>query len=235
MARPEVVSAISRCELFATLAPAECEALADKSMLRRFAKDEQLFGRGDVGDSLYIVLAGSVALTASNAAGREVVLAIAKPPQSFGELAVLDQGPRVATATARERSVLVAVPGAAVRTLFATHPSIAQALMTALSAMTRQVHDHSLDLVTIDLPGRVAKFLLGEASPTQAQINAAQSVPVNIALNQTELARLVGGSRQHVNRVIHALESQGAITRRGTRIVAVRPDLLALAADDGAR
>jgi CRP-like cAMP-binding protein len=235
MARPEVVAAIARCELFSTLTPAECEALAGKSTLRRYAKDEQLFGRGDVGDSLYIVLAGSVALTASNAAGREVVLAIAKPPQSFGELAVLDQGPRVATATARERSVLVAVPGLAVRTLFATHPSIANALMAALSAMTRQVHDHSLDLVTIDLPGRVAKFLLGEANPTQAQIAAAKPVPVNITLNQTELARLVGGSRQHVNRVIQELEGAGAITRKGTRIVAVRPDLLAMAADEGAR
>jgi CRP-like cAMP-binding protein len=235
MARPEVIGAISRCELFATLAPAECEELAAKSTLRKYAKDDQLFARGDLGDSLYIVLAGSVALTASNAAGREVVLAIAKPPLSFGELAVLDQGPRVATATARERSVLVAVPGAAVRTLFATHPSIAQSLMSALSAMTRQVHDHSLDLVTIDLPGRVAKYLLSEADPSDAQIAARQPVPVNITLNQTELARLVGGSRQHVNRVIQALESQGAITRRGTRIVAVRPDLLALAADDGAR
>jgi CRP-like cAMP-binding protein len=235
MPRPDVASAIARCELFSSLSPAECDDLASQSAIRRYEKDHQLFARGDVGDSLYIVLAGSIALTASNAAGREVVLAISTPPQSFGELAVLDQGPRVATATARERSVLISVPGGAVRNLFVTHPSIAQALMNSLSRMTRQVHDHSLDLVTIDLPGRVAKFLLGEANPSPAQLAARRQVAVNLTLNQTELAQRVGGSRQHVNRVILALESAGAITRRGTRIVAVRPDLLAMAADDGVR
>jgi DNA-binding GntR family transcriptional regulator len=61
------------------------------------------------------------------------------------------------------------------------------------------------------------------------------SVAVNFRLNQSEIAQLVGGSRQHVNRVIVTLEQDGAITRQGPRIVAVRPDLLAAATEQGVR
>ena len=51
-------------------------------------------------------------------------------------------------------------------------------------------------------------------------------MPVDVSLTQGDLARQIGGSRQQVNRVLMGLEAAGAITRRGHRIVAVRPQQL---------
>ena len=234
MAKADLANLLARTDVFASLSDADREQLAAQCALRKLAKDEQLFTRGDAGDALYIVAAGSIALTASTVSGRDIVLRIATPPESFGELAILDEGPRVATATARERTVLLRVPGPIVQTLFVSRPPVAAALMKSLAIMTRQVHEHALDLVTLDLPGRVAKQLL-IMSGVDATTAKPGSVAVNFRLNQSEIAQLVGGSRQHVNRVIVTLEQEGAITRQGPRIVAVRPDLLAAATEQGVR
>lgn len=233
MAKVDLAELLGKNEIFAALTQPEREALAREVSLRKLAKDEVLFTRGDQGDALYLVAAGTIALTASTVTGRDIVLRIAGPGESFGELAVLDAGVRVATATARERSVLIKVPARPVQALFYSNPKVATALLRSLAAMTRQVHEHALDLVTLDLPARVAKQLL-VMSGVDGQRGKAP-VTVNFRLNQSEIAQLVGGSRQHVNRVIVTLEQTGAITRRGPQIVAVRPDLLAAASDDGVR
>ncbi len=227
MAKEAVVATISRSVLFDSLTRAECEALAERCSLRRFDKGETIFSRGDPGDHLFIVGQGSVALTASTADGGEVVFAVLYPPTSFGEMALVDGGPRAASASARQRSVLVTMPGVVFRTLLADHPGVALALMKAFSGLIRRLDDHAVDLVLVDLHGRVVKFLLTAAGVSNPELASAHPVPVDLRMTQTEMARLVGGSRQNVNRVIGSLQASGAIVRTGTRIVAVRPDLLA--------
>jgi CRP/FNR family cyclic AMP-dependent transcriptional regulator len=232
MVNEAVVAAIARSPLFASLTAHEYEALAAQCGVRRFDRGGSIFHQGDQGDQLFIVGQGSVALTASTAEGGEVVFAVLYPPTSFGEMAVVDGGPRAASAIARQRSVLVTVPGAVFRTLLAEHPAMAMALMQAFSGLIRRLDDHAVDLVLMDLPGRVVKFLLGTAGVSHPELASAEPVPVNLRMTQTEMARLVGGSRQNVNRVIVSLEASGAIVRSGTRIVAVRPDLLVAAIAD---
>jgi CRP/FNR family cyclic AMP-dependent transcriptional regulator len=226
MTQHAVVAAISRCPLFTGLHEDDCTVLAAQCRPRRYNKGELVFARGDAGDCLYIVAQGSISLSASAEEGGEVVFAVLSPPQSFGELAIIDGGTRAASATARQRTVLIYVPGAAVRGVLREHPIIAMTMLKALAAMVRNVDDHAVDLVLVDLPGRVAKFLLAAAGQPDPSLHPGASVPVDLRLNQTELARLVGGSRQNVNRIIVSLEASGAIARRGARIVSVRPDLL---------
>ena len=105
-------------------------------------------------------------------------------------------------------------------------PSLSRALLTSMAALVRQVDDQASDLVLVDLPGRVAKFLARAAATSNGARARDGSVRVDVGLNQSELAQLVGGSRQQVNRVIVRLEEVGAIERVGSRIVAVRPALL---------
>jgi CRP/FNR family transcriptional regulator, cyclic AMP receptor protein len=227
MSREAVTAALCRSAVFADLPAAELERVAAASRVRRLTKDEVVFARGDPGGGMYLVAVGSVSLTVTSADGGQVVLAILLPPQTFGELAVVDAGPRAATATAREATVLIAIPRAELTRLMEAQPKVAVSLLASLATLVRQISEHANDLVLLDLPGRVAKFLLATAHVHPDEIRPGQSVRIDLRLSQTELARLTGGSRQHVNRLIVALESEGAITRQGSRIVAVRPDLLA--------
>jgi CRP/FNR family cyclic AMP-dependent transcriptional regulator len=222
-----VVGALARSDLFGGLAAADREQLAGECRVRRYASGEQIFARGDTGTTMYLVGQGAVALTITAADGGSVVLAVLRPPQTFGELTLIDNGVRIATATAREPTTLVCIPGQAVTRLIRTDPAFAVAMLSALARLVRRVDDHAADLVLLDLRSRIVKYLAAAAAHTSADDPGAHPrASVDLRLTQTELARLVGGSRQQVNRVIVALEREGAIERRGFRIVAVRPDLL---------
>jgi CRP-like cAMP-binding protein len=222
-----VARALAGSPVFAGLEASQLDGLARECRVRRYAKGEQVFARGDSGGGMFLVLDGSVALTITSADGGEVTLAVLKPPQSFGELAVIDDGPRVATATARRSTLVLAIPRQDVRRLLREVPEVSLALLTALASVVRQVDDHASDLVLVGLAGRVAKFLAATADGSTVR-RPDGLVPVDLRISQAELAGLVGGSRQQVNRVIVSLEASGAIQRDGSRIVAVRPRQLAL-------
>jgi len=223
--RDAVVQVLAGCNVFARLDSDACERLADASRVRRFDKGEQIFARGDLGGGMFLVAKGSVALSVTSADGNEVLLALLFPPQTFGELAVIDDGPRVASAFARQPSALVEISRAGVLRVLRQDPEAGVALLRELAGLIRRVDEQASDLVLVDLPGRVAKFLLAAASDS-GPAPPGTTVRVDLPLTQTELARLVGGSRQQVNRVIVGLETAGAVQRVGSRIVAIRPDLL---------
>jgi CRP/FNR family cyclic AMP-dependent transcriptional regulator len=153
------------------------------------------------------------------------VLGVVGPCSSFGEMAVIDGGPRIATAAVREASVLLELPRAHISRLLDSNPAFARAMLTELAQLVRRVDEHAADLVLLDLRSRVAKFLAAAASAA-GELSGAAEVPVDIRLSQTELAMLVGGSRQQLNRIIGELADSGAVVRRGSRIVAVRPHQL---------
>ena len=229
MTNSAVVSALAQSELFGGLAAPDRERLASECRVRRYLSGEQIFARGDTGTTMYLVGQGAVALTITSADGGGVVLAVLRPPQTFGELTLIDNGVRIATATANETSELICIPGKAVMRLIHTGAAFALAMLTALAQLVRRVDDHAADLVLLDLRARIVKYLVAAAAPAQTVVDSPGTYPrtsVNLRLTQTELARLVGGSRQQVNRIIIALEREGAIERRGARIVAVHPDLL---------
>jgi CRP/FNR family transcriptional regulator, cyclic AMP receptor protein len=218
--------ALGGSAIFGGLDPNELDRLARECRVLRFTKDEQVFARGDVGGGMYLVAEGSVALSMTSAGGGQIVLAVLRPPQTLGDLAVIDSGPRVATATARQPTVLVGIPRPQVQRLLRVHPSVGEALLTSLARLIRRLDDQASDLMLLDLQGRVCKHLSEAAEHGRPGAPAGTLVPVDLSLTQTELAAMVGGSRQQVNRVIVSLERRGAIRRHGSRIVAVRPDLL---------
>ena len=102
--------ALSQSDLFRSLDETELVRLASSCGQRTYGPGELVFLRGDPGDCMYVVAAGAVEVSLSSVGGRDVLLAVLDPYQSFGELALVDDGPRVATVTARTRTVLVSVP-----------------------------------------------------------------------------------------------------------------------------
>jgi CRP-like cAMP-binding protein len=221
------VRALSQSDVFRSLDEAELVRLASACGQRTYGRGELVFLRGDPGDCMYVVAAGAVAVSLSSLGGRDVLLAVLGPNQSFGELALVDDGPRVATVTARTRSVLVVVPRRAAADVMARQPTVVTALLVSMAALVRRLDEQACDAALLDLPRRVEKHLAGLA---RSRATAAEGldgwVPVDVSLTQGDLARQIGGSRQQVNRVLMSLEAAGSITRRGNRIVAIRPQQL---------
>ena len=215
---------LARTRIFADLQPEEIDRVAGECRVRRYRAGERVFAAGTPGGEIYIVAEGSIAMTVTSEAGAEVVLAVMEPPRSFGELSAIDGQPRVANAVVRRPSVLVSIPREAVARLLREHSSVASALLVEMAAMIRQVDVRATDLVLKDLRGRVEQYLRESAGGIP--VGEGGYVPVDVRLTQTELAQLVGGSRQQVNRIIVALEAEGTVRRKGSRIVGVRLDQL---------
>ena len=221
------VRALSQSDVFRSLDEAELVRLASACGQRTYGRGQLVFLRGDPGDCMYVVAAGAVAVSLSSVGGRDVLLAVLGPNQSFGELALVDDGPRVATVTARTRSVLVVVPRRAAADVMTRQPAVVTALLVSLAALVRRLDEQACDAALLNLPRRVEKHL---AALARGRVTAAEGldgwVPVDVSLTQGDLARQIGGSRQQVNRVLMSLEAAGSITRRGHRIVAIRPQRL---------
>ena len=99
--------------------------VSDASQTRTLVRGDVLFNEGDPPDALYLVTAGRIAIAMSNPIDRrESVVALMEPGDLFGELGLLDDGPRSAMARALERSELIEVPFGPVREMLDSDPRL---------------------------------------------------------------------------------------------------------------
>jgi CRP-like cAMP-binding protein len=131
-------------------------------------------------------------------------------------MAVLSDLPRSADATATRRSRLVKLGRDAVREALLAEPEALLAIVQDLASRLRHANEELEAVTSLSLKGRLARLLLAE-SEGGARL---------VQLNQTEIARRLGASREKVNRALHAFKQDGAVllTRAGVRVAA--PDAL---------
>jgi CRP-like cAMP-binding protein len=166
-----------------------------------------IFVQGDPGDSLCGVVTGRVRISTSRAGGKEAVLNIIEPGESFGEIALLDGMPRTATATAIEPTELSVIKRDHFLALLRDEPILAMHLIELLCQRMRRTAQCMEDSALLSMPARVAKQLLSLA----ALSGSATSAGVKLTLSQEELAQFLSVSRQLVNQYLQVLKRQGWI------------------------
>ena len=102
---------------------------------------ETLFEAGEPGDSMFIVRSGSIELYIKDTAGQKIVLTVAEEGQLFGELSMLDSGPRTATAVALTDAELLVLDREDLLLLFQKRPDAALHMLAAMSGMTRKADE----------------------------------------------------------------------------------------------
>jgi CRP-like cAMP-binding protein len=205
--RAGVDEVLAKAGLFQGVAPEAAEALASSLTYADYARGETVFVEGEQGDSLYIVLSGKVKVGRKAADGRENMLSVMGPSDMFGELSLFDPGPRTATATVVTDARVASLAHDSLRPWITDRPEIAEQLLRVLARRLRRTNDALADLIFTDVPGRVAKALLGLAERFGTQ--EADGVRVHHDLTQEELAQLVGASRETVNKALADFASRG--------------------------
>jgi CRP/FNR family cyclic AMP-dependent transcriptional regulator len=132
---------LAEVELFEHLGEEDRNRLAEAIDVRTLEPGEVLFRAGEPGESLYIVRSGEVELYIKDNAGQKIPLTIACTNQIFGELALLDRGPRTATAVALGESVLLQLDREDLLLLFQKTPAAALRLLAGMGHMTRQADE----------------------------------------------------------------------------------------------
>ncbi len=209
----DVHVALSAIGLFDALPETELRAVADLAATRRLRRGQLLFSEGESSEHLFILATGRMKIFLTSLRGDELLLAVVGPGEALGELSVLDGLPRSASAQALDDVTLVALPAAALRMLLGRSPALALAWAQELSGTVRRLTGSSADLVFLDLPRRLAKFLL------DADTDAARPHTVELGLSQAEVAARLGVARQSLNRALSALQSRRWIDVQGSRVV----------------
>jgi CRP/FNR family transcriptional regulator, cyclic AMP receptor protein len=175
----------------------------------RFRAGQRIFVEGEHGDRLYVIDSGKVKISQRAPDGREQLQTVLGPPQMFGELAVYDPGPRTSTATALTSVRTLALDGAQLRGWVADQPEIAERLLRLLARRLRRTIENWTDVISHDVPARLAKQLLQLAQQFGCQEDGATDVWHD--LTQEELAQLLGASRENVNKALAEFSARGWI------------------------
>ena len=136
--KPELLADV---ELFEHVSEDDRARLAEFIDFRQLAAGETLFQTGEPGESLYVVKSGEVELFIKDTAGQKILLAIADVGEVFGELALLDRGPRTATALALADTELLELDRDDLLLLFQKSPNAALRLLAAMGHMTRKADE----------------------------------------------------------------------------------------------
>ena len=184
--------------LFAPLSPKERLDLALRMRLRHYARNEVIFHRDDPGTHLYLIATGTVKISVEEEGGQEVVIALVRGGDVFGELALFDEGQRSATVTSLTETTTFTLASRDFTDVLHRNPAAMAQLLALLARRIRHSTEHIEDLVFLDLPGRVAKCLVDQ--------NELLGASGRVNLTQEEIASFVGATRVAVNRVLVELE-----------------------------
>ena len=217
-------SVLERVPLFAGLPANELEQLSTRLRRRRYARGETLFLEGDPGTSLCIVESGRVKLGLTSPEGREIILSLFGPGDVFGELALLDGEPRSANAVAVEPSELLLLSRDEFLRFLEQHPKASQVLLAAVGHWLRRLTTQMQDAAFLDVPARLARTLLRLSGADEAANGGGRAVTPR--LTQSDLAGMVGTTRETLNKWLGFYEDQGLIRRDNHQIVVLRPDKL---------
>jgi CRP-like cAMP-binding protein len=174
---------------------------------------------------LFIILDGKVKIVRRAPDGRENVLSVMGPSDQFGELSIFDPGPRTATATALTDVSLAKMSQQALLPWIDAHPEIGVQLLRVLARRLRRTNDTVADLIFTDVPGRVAKSLLGMADRFGTRDDTGL-LRVTHDLTQEELAQLVGASRETVNKALADFAHRDWLRLEGKTVLVLDEDRL---------
>ena len=213
---------LARTEFFAE-APADVlRAICAQGREQHLIRGDVLFRENDVADDLYVVLRGRIAIAIANPIDhRETVVSLMEPGDLFGEMAMLDDGPRSAMARALEPSLVLSVPYAPVLAAFRNDPRMLWGVTRLLAQRLRVMDEALADSVFLDVTGRTAKRLL-ELSEGEDEF----LLPVT----QEELAGMVGASRERVNKAIASFIRLGWIDQHDRKYTIIKRDSLEIRA-----
>jgi CRP-like cAMP-binding protein len=211
---PSVPELLARSPLFSVLERAQQAQISREMRDMTLGAGDMLFARGDPGNDIYLVIEGRIRLSVLSPDGRELSFAHAVPGDIFGEIAALDGAPRSADATAITPVRLKALSRAALNRLLTASPAAALAIIKLLCERLRDVSEHFEAIALHPIEVRLARLLLDTLEERQAGAPG-KVASLALGITQSELALLMGSTRQRANSALMVLERAGAIRRSG--------------------
>ena len=202
---------------FSGLSAAELDSLREFIFEKKTERGQMILAEGEPADILYFVASGAVKVFKTSAEGKEQILNIVRPGESFNDVPIFDGGPNPASAEAMGAVALYSIRRSELDVLLRNHPQVSLNVTKVLAGQARHLGLLVEDLSFRHVIGRVAKILIEYAG---------DGTGPRPRLTQQEIAAMAGTVREVVGRSLKALEEEGAIRLEHHRIVVADMDTL---------
>ncbi|PLY02412.1 MAG: transcriptional regulator [Desulfuromonas sp.] len=200
---------IQSCPLFAGTSAEDVELLLDVARERKHNRGELLFSQGEEAEGFFLVCEGRVKIYKLSPDGKERILHIVQPGQSFAEAAIFGDGLYPAFSEPLETTRLVFFPRQEFLELLHAHAQIAINMIGGLSRFLRQFAMQIEDLTFKDVPSRLARYLLDLADDAER---------VTLPITKTQLASRLGTVSETLSRTLRKLSDEEIISVQGKQI-----------------
>jgi CRP-like cAMP-binding protein len=214
---------VSKLELFKSssyfsgLSSAELENISRLIFEKRFNRDETILYEGEEAEALYFVASGAVKVFKTSADGKEQILDIIRPEETFNEVPVFNGGLNPASAQAMVPVLLYGIRKNDLETILHRHPRVGFNVIKVIAKRLRHLVSLVEELSFKRVIARVAKILLEHAGDGTAS---------GARLTQRDMAAMAGTAREVVSRSLRTLEEKGIIKVDRHRIIITNRDAL---------
>src|SRR5581483_1256619 len=203
--------------------PPEIEAKLESAARRRaYKRGETVLRKGDPADSLCLIVRGQVKLLLSADGRDELLISVLGEGEYFGEVSLLDGGAWPVSAIAMEPTEVYVLDRKTVLEAVAACPELAEELLGTLTDRLRNTYEFIQDAIFLDVAGRLAKKILDLARDYGR--DTPEGCIIDMDLTQQDLARMVGVTRESVNKHLGSFRARGMIETQDRRIVVLRPE-----------
>ena len=210
---------LAQMALFAGLNDSEVQALAQRSVERRFAADEMLFWEGEPCTGIFLLTEGSVKIFKTSAAGREMMLSMETAPSSVAELPLFDGGPYPASVRAVGPVLALFINKSDFHQVCRQFPDVALKLLAVVGRRLRHLVGVVESMTFGSVTQRLARLLL------DASLQAGTDT-FDLPLTHQELASRLGTVREVVSRNLARFRAAGLVQIQGHQLRIVDRDSL---------
>ncbi len=213
---------------FSVLSEDQLEEISRIMISQKFQKGGIIFSQGTESNGFYIVIVGRVKIFQTSSNGKEHIMHIAGPGDSFGQVAVFSGRAFPASAQALVDSRLLFLPKAKFVNLISKTPSLAMSMLAVLSKRLRELTIHIERLTLKEAPGRLAAYL--------AHLAGGKTTPkstVTLNITKVQLSSLLGTTPETLSRILARMMDSGVIEVKNRDIRILDHTRLAKLAEEG--
>ena len=192
--------------------------------LQEFGRRDFVLHKGMAGDALLMLVAGRLQVISTSESGKEVGISFINPGDYFGEISLIDGGPRSASIVAVSPSIVGFLPQAKALWLFQNVPAIAARIQARLCSVIRNEINFRSSMGSSKAYARIYAVICNNPQldkPAGVGPTALDDMP-----NQYAIASMANVSRETVSRALGALVRAGVVSKDGRRLLVQDPEVL---------
>jgi CRP/FNR family transcriptional regulator len=208
--RAALISTLRRSRMFADLSTEDLNAVAEVCSLKSLAKGEMLFREGDKAEGFYVLQTGAISVFKIMPDGREQIICVFRPPETFAEvtLATLEAYP--ANGVALENSTIILVQRAGFRDLIHRKPELSLHMLASMSLHLKHLVQTLQDYKGRQIEGRLADWLLRHVPEGV--------VAFDLPITKKNLAGQLGVTSETLSRTFARFRGENLIRVEGRRV-----------------